>query len=102
LKEPSSIIIGMDYDFDYDQGRPPPYCTLDFEEIAKVLMAMGYERDARAYNRGGYWTWGFGKDVPEHKAGFGIEVPVYELKTATGKTTVCIKSFRIGGGVYHG
>ncbi len=102
LDEPSTIIIGMDYGFDYDNDRPPIYCTLEFEPLAKELVAMGYERDKRAYNQGGDMTWGFGRDSKIDDAGFGISVSIYDLEIMDGTKQVCIKGFNIGGGRLNG
>jgi hypothetical protein len=92
---------GVDYS-DNSTNHQPTYCTLEFEPLAKQLVAMGYERDARAYKRGGDMTLGFGRDVPEHNAGFGVEVLIYGQKAANGQTIICIKGFRIGGGAFNG
>lgn len=102
LDQPSTILIDLDYGVEPFTNQQPTYCTLEFEPLAKELVAMGYEQDPRAYNRGGDMAWGFGKDVPHHKAGFGIEAIIYEFRNEAGRAMTCIKGFRIGGGVNNG
>ncbi len=102
LDEPPTIIVGMDYGFDYDNDLPPTYCTLEFEPLAKKLVAMGYEQGQRARYAGGDWMWGFGRESSEGKASFGVGVSVYELKLFGGTKQVCIKGFNIGGAAISG
>lgn len=102
LDNPSTIIVGMDYGFDYTNNLPPPYCTLEFEPLAKELVAMGYERDTSISRRAGKPSWGFGRDSKANNAGFGIGIYIYELETTAGTRQTCIKGFRIGGGVING
>jgi hypothetical protein len=99
--KPSTTYIYLDNGAE-TKADPPAHCTLEFEPLAKELVAMGYERDARAYKKGGDVTWGFGKDVPEHNAGFGIGIYIYELETTDKTKQTCINGFRIGGGVING
>lgn len=101
-KESSTISIGMDYDFDYDNRRPQTYCTLEFEPLAKELVAMGYERDTAISRLAGKPSWGFGRDSKANNAGFGIRIYIYELEGIDGTKKTCIKSFNIGGGTIDG
>ncbi len=102
LDQPSTIIVGMDYGFDYDNDLPPSYCTLAFEPLAKELVAMGYERSSRMSRRGGKPSWGFGRWSKANNASFGIGIYIYELEAMDGTTQACIKGFDIGGGVING
>lgn len=102
LDGPSTIIVGMDYGFDYDNDLPPSYCTLEFEPLAKELVAMGYERDTSISRRAGKPSWGFGRDSKADNAGFGISIYIYELEAADGTKQTCIKGFRISGGTING
>lgn len=60
---------------------------------------MGYEQGARAYDRDGDMTWGFGRDSKDGTLGFGVGVIVYTLD-ADGRT--CVGGIRIGGGPLDG
>ena len=83
-------------------NQEPTYCTLEFEPLAKELMAMGYESDSRAYPSGRSTAWGFGRRFPEHKAEFGIEVLIFDVVLEGGGKSTCIEGFRIGGGEVDG
>ena len=102
LDEPSTIIVGMDYGFDYDNDLPPSYCTLEFEPLAHELVGMEYERDTSISRRSGKTSWGFGRDSKANNAGFGVSIYIYEIETTDGTKQTCIKGFRIGGGAING
>ncbi len=102
LDEPSTIIIGLHHGVEPWTDQQPTYCTLEFEPLAKELVAMGYEQGQRARYAGGDWMWGFGRESSEGNASFGVGVSVYELKLPGGTKQVCIKAFNIGGGVISG
>lgn len=53
LDQPSTILIGLDHGVEPWTDQQPTYCTLEFEPLAKELVAMGYEQGVRAFNRGG-------------------------------------------------
>ena len=98
---PSTTVLYLD-DGAESEADPPTHCTLEFEPLAKELVAMGYERGQRARYAGGDWVWGFGRESTERKAGFGVGVSIYELKLPNGTKQVCIKGFDIGGGSRNG
>ncbi len=102
LDKPSTIIVGMDYGFDYSNDLPPTYCTLEFESLAQELVVMGYERDTSISKLAGKPSWGFGRDSKADNAGFGISIYIYELEAMDGTKQTCIKGFRIGGGAING
>ncbi len=102
LDEPSTIGIGLDYDFDYNNDLPPSYCTLEFEPLAKEMVAMGYERSPRISRRGGKPSWGFGRHLKANNAGFGVSIYIYEIEATNGIMQTCIKAFDIGGGAING
>lgn len=95
---PSTTYIYLDHGAE-SETHPPAHCTLEFEPLAKELVAMGYEQGARAYDRGGDMTWGFGRDSKDGTLGFGVGVIVYTLD-ADGRT--CVGGIRIGGGPLDG
>ncbi len=101
-EDPSTILVGFDNGVEPWTDQEPTYCTLAFEPLAKGMVAMGYERDKRAYSQGGDMTWGFGIDSKTDNAGFGINISIYELEIAGGNKQVCIKGFNIGGGSLNG
>lgn len=98
LDQPSTILIGLDHGVEPFTKQEPTYCTLEFEPIAKELVAMGYEQGVRAYNRGGKLTWGFGRDSLAERVGFGVGVIVYTVQPDVGAPRTCISGFDIGGG----
>lgn len=102
LEQPSTILIGLDHGVEPFTNQEPTYCTLVFEPLAKELEAMGYERDSRAYPSGRSTAWGFGRRFPEHKAGFGVEVLIFDVMLEDGGKSTCIEGFRIGGGEADG
>lgn len=102
LDEPSTIIIGLHHGVEPWTDQQPTYCTLEFEPLAKELVAMGYEQGTRAHNRGGDMTWGFGRDSATEKVGFGVGVIVYTLDSDSGKSRTCVGGLRIGGGPLDG
>lgn len=101
LDEPSSIIVGMDYGFDYDNNLPPNYCTLAFEPLAKELVAMGYAQDNEiAKFKGDVW-WNFEKRIPQSKTAVFAMVYLYR-PTNTKDEGYCIGSIKIQGDVIDG
>jgi hypothetical protein len=99
---PSTTYISLDNGVEPFTNQEPTYCTLEFEPLAKELVEMGYERDARAYPSGRDMAWGFGRRFPDHKAGFGIEVLIFDVMLEGGGKSTCIEGFRIGGGEVDG
>jgi hypothetical protein len=99
LDEPPTIQIYLNNGVAPWTDQQPTYCTLDFEEVAKELVAMGYEQGARPRAAGGAWMWGFGRDSVDKKTSFGVGVVVYEWPLLNGSKQVCIKGFDIGGGI---
>jgi hypothetical protein len=97
LKDPSTIKIGMDYGFDYDNDRPPLYCTLEFEPLAKELVAMGYEQAGGPYRSKGDSTWWFRKPTEPKSTSVAIGVGLYALAGDGVQPRTCIQSLRIGG-----
>lgn len=98
LNQPSTILIGLDHGVEPFSNQEPTYCTLEFEPLAKELVAMGYEQGMRAYKRGRNMMWGFGRDSSTHKVGFGVGVIIYTLPSDSGVPQTCIGGFDIGGG----
>jgi hypothetical protein len=98
MEEPPTILIDIDEGVEPWTDQQPTYCTLEFEPLAKELVAMGYEQGARAYNRGGNMTWGFGRNSGSEKVGFGVGVIVYNVQQGGGPPLSCVKGFDIGGG----
>jgi hypothetical protein len=95
--KPSTTYIYLDNGAE-SEADPPAHCTLEFEPLAKELVAMGYERGRRARFAGGNWVWGFGRESIKDNTGFGIGVSVFDLTHSDGRKQVCIKGLRIGGG----
>ncbi|MBX3710484.1 MAG: hypothetical protein KF800_00760 [Lysobacter sp.] len=102
MEQPPTILIDLDEGVEPFSDQQPTYCTLEFESLAKELVAMGYESDSRAYPSGRSTAWGFGRRFPERKAGFGIEVLIFDVVLEGGGKSTCIEGFRIGGGEVDG
>jgi hypothetical protein len=96
LDEPSTIIIGMDYDFDYNNHKPPAYCTLEFESLAKEIVAMGYERSEKLSRLKGNDWWNFKKKAQKSAGTFYLTVYLYLVPDAQ-NASYCIKSFEFSG-----
>lgn len=99
LDAPSTVLIGLHHQSESASDQQPALCTMEFDPLAKELVAMGYEQGARAHDRGGDMTWGFGRDSKDGTLGFGVGVIVYTLD-ADGRT--CVGGIRIGGGPLDG
>ena len=96
LDEPSSIIVGMDYGFDYDNNLPPNYCTLAFEPLAKELVAMGYAQDNEiAKFKGDVW-WNFRKKLSQSDGTAFVMAYLYRMPDDE-SDRFCIKAFEISG-----
>lgn len=96
LDQPSTIIIGLDNDFDYDSGQTPTYCILEFEPLAKELVAMGYEQAVDISKFKGNTWWNFQMKLQQPKETIFIEAHLY--RTPGDKDDrYCIKSFEISG-----
>lgn len=96
VDEPSTLGIGLGYDFDYDKDAPPTYCTLEFESLAKELVAIGYEQAGKISRFKGNEWWNFQRKAPHSKTMMYVMVYLYRMAGATGGQ-YCIKSFDIGG-----
>jgi hypothetical protein len=92
-----SIEIGFINKEEVSDDALPKTCTLDFEDLSKEIVALGYERGERPFRR----RWGFGKDIPLHSAGIGIGVEVYSAENGTDNGVDCVKSIRIGSGALN-
>ena len=78
--------------------QKPTYCTMDFEDLANDIVALGYERAATRSTFGNKPSWGFGRNVPANRTGFSIGVYLYYLDEGTGSERACASWFRISGG----
>ncbi len=96
LDEPPTISIGLDYDFDYDKGRSPSYCTLEFESLSNEMVAMGYTRTERMLRLKGTQWWGFRRENMDSRAAIGTMVYVYRISDNE-NSAYCIKSISFGG-----
>ena len=101
-RHPSATHIHFDHGVEPFTDQQPAYCTLEFEPLAKELVAMGYERDSRSYPAGRDISWGFGKSSADQNFGVGVEVLIYDIQIDKGRKMTCIEGFRIGGGVLDG
>jgi hypothetical protein len=102
MEDPPTVKLYLNTGVEPFTNQEPTYCTLEFEPLAKELVAMGYESDSRAYPSGRSTAWGFGRRFPERKAGFGIEVLIFDVVLEGGGKSTCIEGFRIGGGEVDG
>lgn len=102
LSDPPKIMIALNNGVEPWTDQKPTYCTLDFEELAKDIVGLGYERAARRMAFGGKPSWGFGKDIPSRNAGLGIGVYLYYLNEGTESERACVKEFHLSGDVLNG
>lgn len=93
---PSTTVIYLD-DGVESEADMPTHCTLEFEPLAKELVAMGYERGQRPRYVSSDRVWGFGRESAEGMARFGVGVSVYDVTLPDGTKQTCIKGFDIGG-----
>jgi len=98
LSDPPTIVIALSNGVEPWTDQKPTYCTLDFEELAKDIVALGYERAATRSTFGNKPSWGFGKRVPTQRTGFGVGVYLYYLDEGTESERACASWFRISGG----
>ena len=101
LSDPPDILIGFDHGVEPWTDQKPTYCTLDFEELARDIVALGYERGATLSTYGGKPSWGFGRRVPTTRTGFGVSVYLYYLNEGTESERTCVKGIDIGGSLRH-
>lgn len=98
LSDPPTITIALDNGVEPWTDQKPTYCTMDFEELANDIVALGYERAATRSTFGNKPSWGFGRDVPENRTGFGVGVYLYYLDEGTEAERACASWLRISGG----
>jgi hypothetical protein len=97
-KEPaSSIEFYLFHDEEIIDDALPKTCTLHFENLAKEMVAMGYERGERPFRR----RWGFGKDIDINNLGIGIGIKVYQVDNGTEDGLDCVESIHIGSGTLN-
>ena len=101
MKAPPTILLYLNNGVEPWTDQKPTYCTLDFESIAKELVALGYEQGQRPRRLGGKITWGFGKGIPEKNTGIGIGIRIYELNDKDGLSQACVRVFDISGDLIH-
>lgn len=98
LSDPPTITIALDHGVKPWTDQKPTYCTIDFEELANDIGALGYQRAATRSTTGNKPSWGFGRDVPKHRTGFGVGVYLYYLDEGTEAERACASWLRISGG----
>ena len=101
MKAPPTILLYLNNGVKSWTDQKPTYCTLDFEELAKELVALGYERGARLRQTAGKPSWAFNKELPARNSGFGVDVYIYTLEDGSESGVSCVRSFRIGGDPLH-
>jgi hypothetical protein len=96
MEEPPTIKLYLNNGVEPWTDQQPTYCTLDFESVAKDLVAAGYTRTDRMIRLKGNEWWGFGKDRKESRTGLGASVYVYRVPDdESGR--YCIGQIRISG-----
>ena len=101
LSEPPTILVYLNNGVEPWTDQKPTYCTLNFESIAKELVALGYEQGPRLRRTAGKLSWGFYKEITEKKLGFGVDVYIYQIEDGSTSGLPCVRSFRIGGDSLH-
>lgn len=101
MKLPPTILLYLNNGVEPWTDQKPTYCTLDFEEMAKELVALGYERGARLRQTAGKPSWAFYKELPARNFGFGVDVYIYRLEDGSESGVSCVRSFRIDGDPLH-
>lgn len=98
LSDPPTIMIALSNGVEPWTNQKATYCTMDFEELANDIVALGYQRAATRSTTGNKPSWGFGRDVPKHRTGFGVGVYLYYLDEGTEAERACASWLRISGG----
>ena len=101
MKAPPTILLYLNNGVEPWTDQKPTYCTLDFESIAKELVALRYEQGPRLRRTAGKLSWGFYKEITDKKLGFGVDVYIYQLEDGSTSGLPCVRSFRIGGDPLH-
>ena len=96
LDQPSTILIGLDHGVEPFSGQEPTYCTLEFEPLAKELVAMGYEQAEGPYQLKGKTTWWFERSTHPDGTSATVGVGLYELQSGQSAQT-CVLSLKVGG-----
>nr|WP_298129360.1 hypothetical protein [uncultured Pseudoxanthomonas sp.] len=96
--DPPTITIAFNNGVEPWTDQKPTYCTMDFEELANDIVALGYERAATRSTLGNKPSWGFGRDVPKNRTGFGVGIYLYYLDEGTEAERACASWLRISGG----
>lgn len=96
IDEPPTIDIYLNNGVDPDANQQPTYCTLEFEPLAKELVAMGYARSEKMFRLKGKQWWGFHRKNPQTNADIGAMVYVYRIPEGDGDH-YCISSMNIDG-----
>ncbi len=97
-EKPSTTYIYLDNGAEAE-ADPPVHCTLEFEPLAKKLVAMGYEQADGPYRFRSDSTWWFKKPSQPKGASVTIGIGLYSLSVDGAQQRTCIQSFRIGGNV---
>jgi hypothetical protein len=93
-----SIAIGLINNEKILDDALPKTCTLDFEDLAKDLVGLGYKQGSKGPNAFTYGNnlSGFSKNFPENHIGFGVGLYVYRIDDGTEDGRFCIKTIDIG------
>jgi hypothetical protein len=102
MEDPPTILIDLDDGVEPWTDQEPMYCTLDFESMAKELVAIGYERAEDSVRLKGDTTWWFEKPTSPEGTSIAVGAGLYSLTKDNGEQLVCIRSLRIGGNTRHG
>lgn len=100
LDQPSTILIGLDNGVEPFTNQQPTYCTLEFEPLAKALVAMGYEQADGPYRFRSDATWWFRRPTQPKGTSVAIGVGLDSQSGKGGQSKTCILSFRVGGNTF--
>ena len=96
MEDPPTILIDIDEGVEPLTGQRPTYCTLEFEPLAKELVAMGYGKsDALSRLKGNEW-WNFRLKTSQSSESIYVMVHLYQLSENRDKR-YCIEYFEISG-----
>lgn len=101
LSDPPTITVVLSNGIEPWTNQKPTYCTMDFEDFAKDIVFLGYERGATRSISGNKPSWGFGRHIAANRTGFSMNAYLYYLDEGNESEHACVRWFDIDGGPRH-
>lgn len=96
MQDPPTIKIYLNNGIDVRTDQQSTYCTVEFEPLAKEIVAMGYHRTEKMFRLKGKQWWGFRRVNTDARAVIGAMVYVYRTPDDD-SGHYCVKSISFGG-----